>query len=1394
MILNGKTGVDAPEVTVEEPEESIPNGGWSFVKTETSLKDNKLVDGGTLVADVTNEWNPVEEIILTMKLGGKVWDDTNRTIDKHVDSKENGIIDEGEPGISNVKVMIYRAFVNKTTGNVEFRSNDVYAYDENNLTTRVDNSTYTDENGNWRFGAVSVPAFVNNEKDLYGNSYVVTYDVEFEYDGQTYEPTEFLASARTGEYDDSTDMYMYSDITNKWNKYKNSTTSEKDNYLYNSMVIDNINTRETFNNSFANIKGKLPIDEDGRTVGTTSSGKELNYTSVDSVSFFNSDNSRKVSTLTTLDEDGYIKDEFKILSSTSNANLTFPFYTVDPRFDISAWNEDTKNKTITDAYKITYKFEAIYNYCLSINLGLVEREAADIAVEKDLTEALVVVNGKALKYKFSSAVDLEDPNFSKVLYKQLAVADSQIGYKLGLYKGDYYYRASVYDGTDTGNALKGFYDKTLKLPLESTEMEVYLKYNINVYNQSETYDVIIGEIADYHDSSLSLITSQEYRYVQSLDGKDVNNVIEVAKPSTLSVNGNTENVDWKYNKSYSGSDGVNYNKIVTNVLNNKKLSTGERAIITVTFKIEKDKINDSGIKDAIKLGQKHNVAEVTEFTSYYSEISDNKWSKSGDISGRVDENSAPDNVNIVEFNEKSYYEDDTDSAPIITVELLEEQRTISGMVWDDAQTTDVGYGQKVGNGYYKADEDKIIKDLTTEIYESISIPKTYDNGEFVKDGNGDIIYEEYQFAWPTDTKYVELGNHSINDLTGFSQAVVTDDNGEYSFNNIPAGNYKVRFVYGDKLIGTENKDSQEVYNGQDYKTTSYQIGFNNDRDNDGYVDNEWHDITNSELSKSRVNDARDNEARRLYISAKSEMLSFDNTTLLSTADDIDANHDKLFGNYHQFKNNPVTGDGYYMYAETAKINLGIENIYNVKYTTEDINGVEVSTVDGNVNQANKDNTRFVYNIENVDCGLEERSKTKMTIDEQIKEVKLITSDTNVILDAIYDISYTLNPDGKIISSVKLNKSESKGFDDHIKSLNRNNYNQGYRYIAAQGDIFQGAMIEVKYQISVFNMSETDRISKKLEDLWNDLNKSNSNNILKEELNKISTNLYTENKGRVYLDNNEYIGIGYGSLFGSVYYLGSQASDKDVIAKTKIYQMINYIDPDIEFSNTNNLSKDQSWSNTEIEYLLDNHLIDPSIVQILDKDGRVTGETYATRQTLEKDERFSIISDKLQEYKSESKNNLVLAINNNVDQDTGSNPDFMKYLEPYMANNDTDKSVGTISLTVSRTYTSEFDPADIDNLVEILQFENTAGRRDSRNISGNANPYKLDNNGEPVGIYAVTQGKEKDASATEVITLSAPTGLDANESMFMQFAIVVIISMSIIAVSIILIKKKVLIKK
>ena len=675
------------------------------------------------------------------------------------------------------------------------------------------------------------------------------------------------------------------------------------------------------------------------------------------------------------------------------------------------------------------------------------------------------------------------------------------------------------------------------------------------------------------------------------------------------------------------------------------------------------------------------------------------------------------------------------------------------------------------------------------------------NGNIIykKDTNGNTIYKEYEFEWPTHVPIPALGNSTIERLTGFKQSIVTNDKGEYSFTAIPAGNYRVRFVYGDKEISTGNSGYEEVYNGQDYKSTAYQIGFNNDSDGDGYTDNEWHDLSNKDLAEANVSDSRDNEARRLYITSKSHTLTYDNSHVLDTADSISQNHNELFGNYMDAENK-VTGEGYYMYSETAKINLAVEDIYGIGYDLDTINNVDIGLIKGDVIQAGRKTGTpdFRYVVKKVDCGIEERPQTKLTIDKQIKEIILKTSDNKVILDAIYDISYEIKDDGTIVPTVVLNEEASIGYEN-IASLNRTSNTQGYRYIMAESSTLQGTTITVKYQMTVFNTSETDRTAKLLDDVWKQIDITTTsegiNSIVDKALNEVSTPYYTQVSGRIYKDGSSYKAAPYGRYFGSIYYLGSQAvgvrkeAEADIIVKTKVHQIVDYVDTDVDFIDLNNVTRDQSWLNATVEYLLDNKLIDPAVVQIIDKNGKVTGQTRANRMA-NNDERYAIIDKGQREYMTESKNNIILNVDNNADVDTATNPDMIRELLPYSSNKNYDEAVAKINLEVSRYYSSELDNSDIENIAEIIKLENTVGRRDVRSIVGNANPYALNAEGEPIGEYAEA-AKEPDTDATELITLSPPTGLDSKIIRETQMVIVCTVAVGILLIGIILIKKKVL---
>ncbi len=270
-----------------------------------------------------------------------------------------------------------------------------------------------------------------------------------------------------------------------------------------------------------------------------------------------------------------------------------------------------------------------------------------------------------------------------------------------------------------------------------------------------------------------------------------------------------------------------------------------------------------------------------------------------------------------EFNTKDWYEDATDSAPILKLTLERDTRSITGNVWED----------KDGKGVLDNNEAKI-GGLTVELVEKINVDGT-----------------DYDFVWPTNRPLSILGGRTIEELTGFDSITETDRVGDsigsYSFVGIPIGKYAVRFLYGNNKLdladtfeitgdatalkddGTNYSGKEEiltanykgynigkvpaVYNGQDYKSAVYQEGYRV-VDANGNLTNKYHDLDNSGLAVARVSDARDSESRRLDLISKSETIMNTVGEILATANDKDANHNKLYEDYS-------------MYADTAILDL-----------------------------------------------------------------------------------------------------------------------------------------------------------------------------------------------------------------------------------------------------------------------------------------------------------------------------------------------------------------------------------------------------------------------------------------------------------------------------------------
>lgn len=1293
-------GQETPTYTVKEV--SLPDKwvcrsiDYSYTENEsTDTPGHNLLDGGTVEVTIVNEIPSDTEIDLTFEMSGLVWVDgilDQKNDDKYYNSP-NGVYDEGEPLKENAEVTVYKVIYDGAGNVVERNVATAYQDDQGNEITFP---IITKSDGKWDVPRIGVPG-VEQE------GYSASYDVEFAYDGQTYETTTFLVSGSA-------------------DSFRNATTKGKEDYENNSMAI------EVSNNSknIAEVSGKTAINANGDTTGyvglTDGTQAKISYSSANAGTAYPT-----ISRLNTSNPyDGRVLDLFKATATTSAGGLTFPF-DVDG-YDGCALTE--VNKTINDTgFHTKYKFLAVYNYCLHINLGLKEREAVDIGLTKNLTEAKVVVNERMYQYKYSGLYDLTEEktdSLDKDIYVENSTED--IKYTLGLYQSDYYYRAEMYknDKDDLYDRLEDFY-ASLGKDLSDTELDIYLTYQIKLQNTSSSYDVQINSLDDYYDSSFTLIREPQTKYLktQTIGGKesDVNKEVTVAEASSYADN-------WTLERKI-GMPGSDMDENGNNIIYNKMTATnlgivlkpGRDETLTLTFKVNKAK-TESGeytIQNAIILGQKCNVAEIANYSVF------NKGTR--ELAGKIDRDSAPSNVNLPVYNTKPWYEDDTFGAPRIKVNLVGDgvDRNINGVVWEDNSNGDKtnqenpGYNQWIGDGKKDSDE-KEIEGLTTQLVQKIPVQ------------NEDGTYTEYEYIWPTDEAFDFLGRASLKQITGFDTTTKTGEKGKYNFKNIIAGDYVVRFIYGDQKIDSADYSVAKAYNGQDYKSSKFNGKLENgdELQADSYLD--INTYLNAKEDDERLNTAIDSEIERLKVVQKSREITYGNSSVMANFDE-----------------NSALYTDYTMFADTPKIDMNIE----LPTFKHDDNGK---------NEVNKD---YTYTVKNVDFGVEERPITEITLDKQIEEIILTTSDGNNIMDAKYTIDYDVDEHGKVKAKVELDPTNSYGVDN-LQALNRDQATtRGFRYISIDTSILEGTTITVKYRFTVLSTGEVDRTGELANMIY-----AEDNTKFSETIEALARKFATYSKEENSLKNDTL----FGNYLGNIYYYG--ATDKklfdydgndtndDFVVTSTVRQLVDYVDNSVVFSGNLNNFENSSWSNITTEELkgyIDEKIIDQNNNRIIDSKGI--------------------------EYETQNRNNLIVSVDST--ESTLNNKAFIVELLPFAA--DDTKYKTAMNLTVTKYVGSDSDDLQIDNVAEIIKYNNKVGRRDELSIAGDQNPAAAFE--KTPGLWqeeTVSAGMpyQRDTSASEMITLSPPFG--SGLAMWkLQVIGTIAVSLVVVAGGIVVIKRKIL---
>ena len=982
-------------------------------------------------------------IDLSMELGGKVWVDE----ETGKESIANGIKDSSEKLVPNVIVTLYKQDGTKVA------------------------ETKTNNNGEYKFTGVNA---------------MYKYYVKFTYNGQYYEPTYYTSPL---------------DSTNGWNK---------GNWQNNSNATDKINEREVLNKKFESI-GSYPNNYYHGEYGRTYTKEQLlNAKVIDEFgNLIMKEDAPEAKDAEIKSMITYVK-ECRMDAYTGNNTKTGGYaYDTYPTPDIFMIDDGGKivfmKLDILDSnYKISKVRQAdikiLYPSAYYINLGLHPREDADLALKKDIDNVTLEINGQTHKYTYDTLENKTNQNGEETWDISVRLSDTyyNTAYSRELYKEDYLYKASSYGNEEVQKE----YGKT-----KNDELNVYITYKIMVRNQAISLRTRVDEIVDYYDPDLEYVANRSY--IQIKNGtNNIGKYLVVAEEnsnydSVTSIDG--------YKKLYVKGLGQNAQKINDagendgeKIADGLYLDGGQTAYVYLTFKVAKDNRDgeewvrlDENYANGVAIGVgKENIAEINGYSTKYAEGT--KVPNIGDVSGKpagkVDKDSNPGNLNPVDVPKDGTinyenFEDDTDKAPNIRIILDRDDnktRVISGSVFEDSRTNEIGVAT-VGNGF-KENKETLINGVTVQLVELMENGKEFVWREFgstkngtetigTGTGTGNVTEET-----PIINAYNLIQNYKFNE---------TSHKGEYAFKSFAPGKYVVRFIYGDTVktvVPNVEGGNAKSYNGQDYKSTTYQKGVEQNKTytwnrNTQYV-NGQEILSNKPEDHYTIStfkpDASNNETANFETKQANAYLyditASDSRQDLSDAKDIASRREEVIN----YSNKNVTN---YIAEVLASHKTDYETLndkntllkdlmQNTKMTAQ--TGVMVIELEKDQEGTDGNNKQNIYQITNVDLGLEERPKAQLVIEKEVSNVKLTLADGSILFDASKSANnvlwrdhkgYDLGYKGNLLNEAKF------GSIENIRKNNASSF--GLIQLSMDEELMHGATIKVDYAVTVKNVGEVD---------------------------------------------------------------------------------------------------------------------------------------------------------------------------------------------------------------------------------------------------------------------------------------------------------------------------------
>ena len=616
------------------------------------------------------------------------------------------------------------------------------------------------------------------------------------------------------------------------------------------------------------------------------------------------------------------------------------------------------------------------------------------------------------------------------------------------------------------------------------------------------------------------------------------------------------------------------------------------------------------------------------------------------------------------------------------------------------------------------------------------------------------------------------GSNKVKSLTNQGNGAEIYDNtvetgsGEYEFIGFVPGNYIIRYIYGDGT--TKDVELDVKYNGQDYKSTkdpNYQAPLYNTAE---YADG------------SSV--ARDNEARRLEVMAYSTTIDAKIGQALNTfsknMENLTDGEKAVLKSYYNslmedgsnaseigFAYNASKGDAYA--GNPVPATLSDDEIYNLlKYyvsyktwmsaETSMINvpiDTEETSIDTNSTQVGIAYEESKVTFENMNFGLALRPNTKLVLEKHITGLKITPSGTGVqpIVDARADITQILG-EGDI---------ETTGITTGLATIESTRTERGFWKVETDiEELAQGAQLEVEYTYVIRNGGEEkDYLSKILVNAYEGYQTNNDGTRSGEKLDKS----YKE-----YLESLVYDTRGktnaYGTYLGQHYYTGDVGTtDAEVSSRVE----------GLEEALNNQLKYDDAGDYFEITNKDDEGKVISVSRNIYDTDGKLVDNVGNGIKNIETVVNAEETSDFLKTTEKDySKTIRLTTVLSSVTGDAGYYPSYIAEITQYS------NAAGRRNMEAEPENLSYIHSEDNEMTMNSVTYELAGETHEARNIEE-----------VPDSATVIRQANEADEFWGESIIISKPTGEDKLTGI--QIAVILTISVAILGVGIVLIKKFVL---